>query len=82
MTRTPLPARGGSAGLWFLFCFAVLVAGVAFDVLLRERPHFWIGDIPGAAAAIGVGAAIIVALGARALRALFGRKSVPAEGET
>lgn len=82
MTRTPPPPRGGSAGLWFLLCFAIFVAGISFDVLLRERPHFWIGDIPGGAAAIGAGGALIVLLGARALRMLFGRAHEPGDGET
>ena len=74
MTRTPAPPRGGIAGLLLVFCLAAGAAGLGFDLGLDARPNFWIGAQPGAAAALGVGAAVFAILGARGAQLLLGRQ--------
>jgi hypothetical protein len=73
MTRTPTPPRGGIAGLLFVFCIAACAVGLGFDFGLEARSEFWIGARPGAAAALGVGGAVLAVLGGRAAQALLGR---------
>lgn len=74
MTRTPEPARGGVAGLLFVFCIAAFVAGLGFDVGARARFGFWIGAEPGAAGAFGVAAAVFGVIAARGARMLLARR--------
>jgi hypothetical protein len=82
MTRTPPPARGGIAGLAFVFCLAAGAAGAGFDLALEPRQVFWLGAQPGAAAAMGAGAAVFAIVSARIARVLLGRPAprTPAEG--
>jgi hypothetical protein len=63
--RTHPPPRGGVGGTVFLVCFALAVAGLVFDLAFGARPELWIVAQPGAAAAIGVGAAFFAAIAAR-----------------
>lgn len=71
--RTP-PQRSAISGVLLVFCLAALIGGLAFDLGLGARAHFWIGDQPAAATAIGVAAALF-AIGAGLLgRWLLGRK--------
>lgn len=70
MSKAP-PPRGGVAGLALLFCVTAAAAGVAFDFSARGPGGFWIGDAPGAAAAIGAGAAVLCAIAARLALLVF-----------
>lgn len=74
MRRTQPPQRSGIAGVLFVFCLAALIAGLGFDLGTGARTHFWIGDQPGAAAAIGVVAALFALAAAHVARLLLGRK--------
>lgn len=72
--QTPRP-RGGIFGLLFVFCLAAALAGLGFDLGASTRAHFWIGDQPAAAFAIGVAATLFAILAAWTARALLGRKA-------
>lgn len=69
-----LNPRGGIAGLAILLCFTAAAAGLAFDFATRGPGGFWIGAQPGAAAVIGLGAAVLVVIAARVAQFLFGTK--------
>ncbi|MDZ4690861.1 hypothetical protein [Terricaulis sp.] len=73
MSRAP-PPRGGIAGLAILLCFTAAAAGVAFDFMSRGPGGFWVGAQPGAAAAIGFGAALFAVIAARLAQFLFGAR--------
>lgn len=74
MSKSISPSRGGIAGMLLLFCVAGGGAGLAFDSLSNTTPGFWILEMPGARAAIGVGVALILVAAAHLLRLLLGRK--------
>jgi hypothetical protein len=74
VTRTPPPTRAkGISGLVLLFCVTALAAGLAFD-FTTARNAWWLGATAGAAAIIGVAAALLVVMAGHLLRlALRGR---------
>ena len=74
MKREPHP-RGGIFGLLLVFCLTALLAGLGFDMGASARAHFWIGDQPAAAFAVGVAATLFAILSAWAARAVLGRKA-------
>ncbi|MBP6688930.1 MAG: hypothetical protein KA153_02975 [Hyphomonadaceae bacterium] len=76
-TSTP---RSGVTGVLFVFCLAALIAGLAFDLAGGVRVHFWIGDQPGAAAAVGVAVVLFVVLAGQAARFVLGRWDRVTEG--
>lgn len=73
MSKAP-PPKGGVAGLALLFCVTAAGAGAAFDFTMRGPGGFWLGDVPGAAAVIGAGAALVCVIAMRAALFLFARK--------
>lgn len=74
MSKADPHQRGGIFGMSFVFCLAAALAGLGFDLGLSARAHFWIGDQPGAAFAIGIAAALFAIVAALAGRALLGRE--------
>jgi hypothetical protein len=74
MTKTPPPQRSGISGVLFVFCLAGLVAGLGFDLGAGARAHFWIGDQPAAAMAIGIAATLFAIVVSMLGRLLLGRK--------
>lgn len=74
MSKAP-PPRGGITGLAILFCFTAAAAGLALDFATRAPGGFWVGAQPGAAAAIGFGAALFVVIAARLAQFLFVSRS-------
>lgn len=57
------PKRGGgAAAMLALFCLAAGGAGLAFDLTSDTARGFWLGAQPGAAALIGLVAAVFVVL--------------------
>lgn len=74
MSQRPPPQRSGVSGVLFVFCLAALLAGLGFDLGAGARAHFWIGDQPAAAAAIGVSATLFAIVAALLGRLLLGRK--------
>jgi hypothetical protein len=75
MSRQAHRPRGGIFGLLFVFCLTALLAGLGFDLGGSARAHFWIGDQPAAAFAVGVAATLFAILAAWAARAVLGRKT-------
>jgi hypothetical protein len=80
MTRTPVPPRGGIAGLWLLFCAVAGGVGLAFDLGLNRASNFWIGAEPGGAAALGLAAAAFVVIAARLARLVLARRPTQHRG--
>lgn len=78
--RKAAPPRSGVTGVLFVFCLAALIAGLGFDIAGGVRVHFWIGDQPGAAAAVGIAAVLFVVLAGQAARFVLGRREKAAEG--
>ena len=74
MKKSISPSRGGVAGMLLLFCVAGGGAGLGLDFLSDNGPGFWILQMPGARAVLGVGVTIVLVLAAHALRLLLGRK--------
>ena len=76
MSKAPRPPqpRSGIAGVLFVFCLAALLAGLGFDLGLGARAHFWIGDQPAAATAIGIAATLFAIVASMVGRMLLGRK--------
>jgi len=76
MSKAPRPpqSRSGIAGVLFVFCLAALIAGLGFDIGLGARAHFWIGDQPAAATAIGIAATLFAIVASMVGRMLLGRK--------
>jgi len=60
MSNAQTPKRGGAAAMLLLFCLAAGGAGLAFDLTSDTARGFWLGAQPGAAAVIGVAAAVFV----------------------
>jgi hypothetical protein len=80
MTQQAHRPRGGIFGLLFVFCLTALLAGLGFDIGASARAHFWIGDQPAAAFAVGVAATLFAILAAWAARALLSRKTSDKDG--
>jgi hypothetical protein len=80
MSRQSPPSRGGIFGLLFVFCLTALLAGLGFDLGASARAHFWIGDQPAAAFAVGVAATLFAILAAWSARAVLGRKARDKDG--
>jgi len=79
MSKAP-PPRGGIAGVALLLCLTTAAIGAAIE-FTGPAGGFWIGDLPGAPAAIGAGAAVLVVIVARlALLAFGGRGGGDADG--
>ncbi len=74
MTKAPPPQRSGISGVLFVFCLAGLAAGLGFDLGAGARAHFWIGDQPAAAMAIGIAATLFAIVASMLGRVLLGRK--------
>jgi hypothetical protein len=72
IARAP-PPKSGITGVLLVFCIAAVLAGLGFDFGAGAHTTFWIGDQPGAAAAIGVAAAVFAVIAARVARILLGR---------
>lgn len=62
---------GGAAAMLALFCVAAGGAGLAFDLTSDATHDFWIGAQPGAAAVIGLIAALLVVLCGHVARLLL-----------
>lgn len=82
MTRPPPPPRSSAVGLLLVFCLTALVVGIGFDLGASARVRFWIGDQPGAAAAIGAAAALFTILAALGARAVLGRATEQGKDST
>lgn len=75
MNDAQTPKRGGgAAALLALFCVAVGGAGLAFDLTNDTTRGFWIGAQPGAAAIIGLAAAVFVVVSGHIARLLLTRR--------
>jgi hypothetical protein len=67
--------NGGAAGVVLVISLAALAAGLALDFLWNGgHAPFWIGAAKGAAATIGVAAAVFCALAVRAAAMLLRAK--------
>lgn len=80
MTKQAHPPRGGIFGLLFVFCLAALLAGLGFDLGAAARAHFWIGDQPAAAFAVGVAATLFALMAAWVARAVLVQKARGKDG--
>ncbi|MEQ1618811.1 MAG: hypothetical protein ABL883_10770 [Terricaulis sp.] len=69
--KTP---RAGVGGPWFVVCAALLVGGLGLEFTTDAAPAFWIGAKPGAAAAIGAGAAVFAVIAANLARLTLARR--------
>lgn len=77
MSDAQTPKRGGAAAMLALFCLAAGGAGLAFDLTSDTARGFWIGAQPGAAAVIGLIAALFVVLCGHLARFLLTRRERP-----
>lgn len=73
--------RRGISGIVFLACAGVGGAGLALDLLRAPDDAFWIGAMPGARAAIGIGAAVVVIAAAALLRIGLGSRAQTDDGK-
>lgn len=67
-------------GPWLVICAACLAAGLAFDFSAEHDPAFWIAAEPGAAAAIGAGAAAFSVIAAIVARFVLARRGAAKGG--
>lgn len=79
MNRPDPRPRGGAAGPWLVICLAALATGAAFDFGADHPAAFWIGMSPGAAAALGAGAACFAVIAGHAARTLLRRREYDGE---
>ena len=82
MKKSPAAARSGITGLLFVFCLTALIVGLGFDLGAGARLKFWIGDQPGAAAAIGAAVVLFVVVATHAARFALGRRQKADEGSS
>lgn len=68
--KTP---RAGASGPWFVVCIAMLAGGLGLEFTSDAVPAFWVGAEPGAAAAIGAGAAVFAVIAANLARFVLAR---------
>ncbi len=68
--KTP---RAGAGGPWFVVCVAMLAVGLGLEFTSDSVPVFWVGAEPGAAAAIGAGAAVFAVIAANFARFVLAR---------
>jgi len=80
MKKSPPAPRSGVTGLLFVFCLTALIVGLGFDLGAGARLKFWIGDQPGAAAAIGAAVVLFVVVATHAARFALGRRQKLGEG--
>lgn len=66
--------RAGAGGPWFVVCVALLAGGIGLEFTTDAAPAFWIAAKPGAAAAIGAGAALFAAIAANVARLVLVRR--------
>lgn len=75
-----LKRKRGVAGVVFLIAALSGGLGLAIELLRGPAPAFWIGAEPGARAAIGAGAAVIVIAAAALARIVLGQRGAADKG--